>query len=384
MINVLMVLYWLLLWFLFMTWGGYYLFLVVLDKIKSFNSVVQYNSKLSQKKPLLTVVIAAKNEEKNIVQRINNLIDQNYPLDKLEIIVASDGSTDRTVLLSEEIGDQRIQILDFKINRGRAVVHNEAVRSANGEIVLFTDAETEFEQGFLEKIVKPFQDPEVGAVVGRIVYSNALDSGVTAAAGRYWNYEAHLRLLESNLDMLSFATGACSAFRKILYQELNPTEDIDYAQTLNVIIQGYKIKMVPEARAIDLIAGEIKQTFKNRVRQTSRAFTSITARLFSHQILLRPPIFLSILFHKTLRHLTPFLLIAVLGLNAFLYNEGLIYTILLLTQISFYFLSVIGLLINENKNIPKILLLPSNFVLINIGRFFGVIKALSNKQKATY
>jgi cellulose synthase/poly-beta-1,6-N-acetylglucosamine synthase-like glycosyltransferase len=375
-------LFWVSCFTIFLTWVGFYLILFVLKGVASHSSIDSNKDQTSFF--FVSVIIAAKNEEKNIEDRIQNLLGQDYPPDRFEIIVASDGSIDNTVPLLKKFNDPKIRVLDFKENRGRALVHNDAVIFAKGEIVVFTDAETKFSNNFLLKITAPFQNPEIGASVGRLVYSNRTETGITEAAYKYWDYEAKLRLLESRLGVLAFSSGACSAFRKKYYQNLLSIEDIDSAQTLNVVRQGLKIAFVPDAIAYDVIANTVSKTFKNRVRHTSKAFRSILSRLFTREIIKRPLLFLTILFHKTFRHLTPFFLLLIFITNIPLAGMGAFYRYMFFAQCVFYISSIIGITLNSKVKLPKLLVYLSNFLLINVGRFVGVLKAVRGEISATY
>ena len=138
--------------------------------------------------PCLSVLISAFNEEHSIAGRIKNILKNGYPLDKIEIIMASDGSTDETVFRARELHDQRVVIQDHKRNRGRAAVQNDGIAVARGEIIVFTDAETVFETGCLMALAKPFSNSSIGCVVGNLIYRTA-DSLVSISEGKYFSFE---------------------------------------------------------------------------------------------------------------------------------------------------------------------------------------------------
>jgi cellulose synthase/poly-beta-1,6-N-acetylglucosamine synthase-like glycosyltransferase len=349
---------------------------------------IWYEPKLARKgrKPLITVIIAVFNEEANIKRRIENLrsLEGGYPL---EIVIGSDGSTDNTVEVSRSLGYPEVKVFVFEENRGRAMVHNDCVVSANGEIVLFTDAETIFEKDFLENIIPHFEDPSVGAVSGRIFYLNEDKTDIGRSAGLYWKYEERLRVAESRLGIFGFGTGAALAMRKEAYRPIGPTEDVDYAATLEAAAKGYKVLYEPRARAYDYISETPAGAFKTRIRQTSRCFKSVLRRIFSTHILQkRPSLWAAALVHKTFRHLSPFFMATVLFTNFLLLGAGTFYICLFFIQLVFYGLAIFGYLFDASISGPVsgLFSLPYNFTILNISRGIGVILAVLGKDRATY
>lgn len=366
---------------LLLTWIIYPVGIVVLAKLGR-NHRLRNNGD----KPKISIIIAAYNEEKNITNRIENLLHQkgNYPL---EILVGSDGSTDNTVNITQALNYPGVKAFDFKENRGRALVHNDCATRADGEILFFTDAETIFEDDFIEKIAPYFSDPSVGAVSGRIYYVNKDKTSIGHSAGLYWNYEELMRVAESKLGLLTFGTGAALAIRKIAFNRLNATEDIDYAATLEACARGYKVLYEPQASAYDYISETPAGAFKTRIRQTSRCFKSVIQRIFTARILLKHPfIFCAAMLHKVFRHLTPFFMILLFFSNLFLLNAGPHFVVLFFLQIIFYLMALGGYLIDfyNLKLLKSLFSLPYTFLLLNISRGIGVVWAILGKEKATY
>ncbi|RLG29429.1 hypothetical protein DRN98_08420, partial [Methanosarcinales archaeon] len=217
---------------LFYTWIGYPFIIYLLTKIKRKPKVPTTPDEL----PSVSIIIAAYNEEKVIARRIKNLLEQDYPKEKMEIIVASDGSTDRTVGIAKQYEKYGVRILDFKQNRGRAAIQNDGVKEAKGEIVVFTDAETEFKKNFLKNITKYFAE-NIGCVVGNLIY-RPKDNSISQSEGLYFKFEKKIRELENRLGILATATGACMAVRKNLWKDLTPIDDSDFTTPLDIILQG--------------------------------------------------------------------------------------------------------------------------------------------------
>jgi poly-beta-1,6-N-acetyl-D-glucosamine synthase len=335
-------------------------------------------------RPSITIIIAAFNEEAAISSRIDNVLslDGNYTVD---ILVGSDGSTDSTVEIVKRLGKPNVHCVDFQSNRGRASVHNDCARFARGEILVFTDAESRFDKGFLSRIIPHFGDAKVGVVSGRIAYVKEKASCIGEAAGVYWRYEEAIRVAESQLGVLAFGTGAALAIRRELYVPIGRSEDIDYAETLEVRKRGRRICYETDAVCYDKISETTKGAFKTRIRQTSRAFKSIASRVFAPSLISKcPAVFLSAFLHKTLRHVTPFFMLAALVANTFLVTEGGFYQIMYFCQTVFYVAGIAGFFPVFRDRVPSRLLLPYNFVLLNCSRFIGVVHAIVGKEKASY
>jgi biofilm PGA synthesis N-glycosyltransferase PgaC len=343
------------------------------------------NANFSEKS-FISFIVASYNEEKNIKKRIENLIEiiGSYPF---EIIIGSDGSTDKTVKVAQSCGLSAVRVLDFKKNRGRAMVHNDCSEIAKGDILIFTDAETVFARDFIELIIRHFADDKTGAVAGRIQYLNENNSDIGKSAGIYWRYEEYIRTCESKLGILGFGTGAALAIRKEAYEKIRPNEDIDYASTLLAAAKGYNIVYEPKAMAYDYISESSGSAFKTRIRQTSRCFKCVLQKIFSKNIFLkRFDVFIAALLHKTFRHLTPFFMIFSFVCNVFLIGNHIVYDIIFLTQLLFYLLSFAGYIFQGKYKgrFRAIFSFPFNFTLYNISRFIGVWKAVFGKETSSY
>ena len=376
------IVFWLCIFLLGYVYLGYMLALklcLVLAKIVEQNNAKWVNSRFQ---PTISAIICAFNQEKVIAKRIQNFLSQDYPHTKIEIIVASDGSTDRTGQAIEPHEKPHVRVLEFKKNRGRAAVHNDAVSVAKGEILVFSDAETMCNTDFLRRISAPFADSTVGCAVGNLFYANK-DTGISASEHAYWKFEKKLRNLESRLGLLATGTGACMAVRRDLYRPLSPIDDCDFATPLDVLLQGFRVVYVQEAVAHDTVASTIIEEFRTRVRQTSKNLLGTLKRWAGRSWLLRPGVSWSLLSHKILRWLTPFLLAGVLISNFFLLDE-LFYACTFALQLMFYFVGALGLIADRlGKQIPVVSGITS-FCVACLGMALGVVKALTGHAPAAY
>lgn len=356
------------------TWAGYPLSLLILAAF--------VREKVCSRKPLprLSVLVAAYNEEKTIENRLQNIIDSDYPKDLLEIVVASDGSSDRTVELASAFGN--VTVLDFP-RRGRSLTHNEAVKRIESPIVILTDSATEFDRSFLATIAGYFSYEKTGCAVGNLIYKTG-QSAISECEGKYLSAEKKIRHFESKLNILATGSGACMALRKGLWTDLPPTHDADSAAPLDVIKQGYTVVYAEDALAYDVPPSSVEGEFRARVRQVSQEFVGIIKRLGWRGIIEHPLVSWGLFSHKILRWLTPFFMLIAFATNIFLLGEGPLYRAAFTAQSAFYLLAVAGFLGELGKKRVPLGSPVFSFCVANIGMGMGVIKGLAGRAPAAY
>ena len=264
--------------------------------------------------PRLSVVIAALNEAGNLRRRVENIWASDYPSDRIEIVVVSDGSTDETadVVAGLQREDPGLVLLENEVTAGRAASHNRAHEQATGEILVFTDAETAFAPDFLSRICAAFRDPAVGFATGALAFQNG-DEGVTApSVGFYWRFEQLLRQWESDSGLNVFGSGACCAVRRGLFRAIPPTGDVDFTTPLDVVRAGHLCVHEPGAQAYDRAADTPGQEFRARVRMTAKNFRGTLGRWGIGGLLRHPVYSWVLLSHKYARWLTPLALAGVM------------------------------------------------------------------------
>ena len=302
--------------------------------------------------PAVSIVVAAHNEEKNIVNRLHNLVAQDYPEDKLEIIVVSDGSQDQTNRLVEEFIQEHskspeyedsIILLHYDESQGKPSALNLGVGKAKGDIIVFADARQKFSEDAVQELVKNFSDPAVGCVSGELLFLKDRESKVQGEMGLYWRYEKMIRRKESDTGSVVGATGAIYAVRKNLFKDLPKSTLLDDVLTpLNIIHQGYRVVFDSQARAYDVVSKDTTQEWRRKIRTLAGNW-----QLFSLQPMLANPLCNSIWFrffsHKIYRLLVPFAFPVVL-VTGFLVNNivantiswGCILILLLATTAHFF------------------------------------------------
>ena len=376
------VVWWISFAIVFWYYVGYTIVLATLAKIKKPNDNIIYNYT-----PRVSIVISAYNEERVISRRIHNCLDLNYPKDKLEIIIGSDGSTDNTVKIAKEIAqqNQNIVVLDFQKNRGRSQVHNDCVQAASGDIICFTDADTVYERDCIRKLVRHYADPNVGAVGGELRSRSFSKDALGNGQGMYWRWEYALRRWQSILGVLTKTSGANMSIRKSLYHPLPNDIDIDQAVGPMVILQGYRVVHEPEAIAYEEFPTSMRGELHARRRFTIRALTA----LLRYKILLNPLKFPAISFHlisyRVVRYLVPVLLISLFISNALLLRESPnLYTITFIGQSLFYSLSIIGFILQRTGKKFFLFSIPFAFVWFYTGILWGLVEFISGKRIFSY
>ena len=371
------VLFWISVFWITYVYMGYYVCLKILSLLKkvTFRHDESYE-------PFVSIIVAAFNEEKNIEERILNLLKLDYPKDKFEIMIGSDGSTDGTVKISQRYCDKGVVVLDFKDNRGRSTVHNECVAKAKGDVIVFTDAETVFENDFLGKVARNYADERVGSVVGSLSYISKNE--YEKAEGFYFRFERSLRNMESKLGMLFSGTGACFSIRKKLYRELKPTEDIDFILPIDCIKEGYLVCIEPEAIAYDVPPGNVKGVYIARSRQVAKALSGILgvcgfAFWFRH-----PVVGWGIISHRIMKWLGGFLMAFAFVSNMFILNTGTVYVLTMAGQIFLYGLCLIGAVLRYFNKTFRLTDWVFIFVVANAGMSMGVLRAILGRIPSSY
>ncbi len=335
----------------------------------------------------ITVIIAAHNEGKRIAERIQNILQCDLPKGKLDVLVVSDGSTDGTREIVEKMGYPEVTAFDNTGVRGRAGAHNEAVRRARGEILLFTDADTHFGKNFITKVEKAFSDPEVGLVSGTLHYRNQDATDLTRSASLYWRFELWLRALESRLGLFAFASGACVAVRKELYRDIPPTGDVDFTTPLDVVLQGCHCVHLTDAVAVDEMPQNPAGEFKARVRMTAKNLHGTFQRWGWENWFIHPFYSWVVLSHKVLRWLTPVFLILLFGTTLYSWvmgPEDRFVGFILAGQLAFYVGGLLGALAQRLGYALPVATQIYNFLFANAGFLVGIWKIISNSVPSAY
>jgi cellulose synthase/poly-beta-1,6-N-acetylglucosamine synthase-like glycosyltransferase len=331
--------------------------------------------------PSVSLLISAYNEEEAIERKLRNCLELDYPKGKLEIIVGSDGSTDRTNEVINNYTSEGIKFYRWGRCRGKASVLNDLVPRAKGEIIVFTDARQALGNSAIRELVSNFADKNIGCVSGELILAGEKKSLIGEGLGLYWKYEKFLRRKESRIGSMIGATGAIYAIRKKLYVPV-PVDTLldDVFIPIKIVEQGYRAIFESRAKAYGRVSQKTKEEFVRKVR-TLAGNWQIFARLKNMLNPFKSKIALQLFSHKFLRVMIPYFLAAAFISNAFLLNISF-YKIAFVLQIAFYLFATIGSLLLKHK--IRLFNIPYTFCLLNITAVKGLYSFVGNHQKVTW
>ncbi len=346
--------------------------------------ITKRNIKKKAIEPFVTILIPAYNEEKHIAATIRNKLELDYSAEKIEIIVVSDGSTDKTEEIVEQFADRGVQLLRQGPRAGKTSALNLAVPLARGEIIVFSDANSIYESGALKAILANFADEEVGYVTGKMVYVNPDGTMVGDGCSAYMKYENFLRSRETRIGSVVGVDGGIDAVRKVLYQPMNPDQLPDFVLPLSVVEQGYRVVYESDALLREDSLQESSDEYRMRVRVSLRALWALfdkRAMFLSTGNLLYAWQMFS---HKIVRYLCFLFMGPALAANLMLITQGLVYQLFFLLQGSAYVLAFLSPLFERMGVKSKIAYLCYYFTLINVAAGHAFVKFLMGKKQVLW
>lgn len=332
--------------------------------------------------PSLTLLITAHNEAAQIGRKLTESLALNYPKEKLQILVASDGSTDDTVAIVQTFASQGVELVIVPQQAGKTNAQNIAVLRATGEIVVFSDATTEYHPDALQYLAGAFAGTGVGAVSGRYAYFDIKNCSVGEGSKAYAGYDNWLREMQSKTGSLTGCCGCIYAIRRELYTPLAPDIISDFVEPLHVLLQGATVKFEPRALAREDVGHKADKEFAMRVRVIARAWRGLAS---VREILApwkHPWISLQLFSHKLLRYAVPVLLIGIF-LSSWALRDILAYRLVLMMELGFYGAALLALLIPALQK-SRAFSLPMYFCVMNAAALWGSVKFLSGKNYVTW
>ena len=322
----------------------------------------------------VSFIVPAYNEERHLGDKLANLASLDYPRDRLEIILVSDGSTDSTNDILRRAEGGNVSVLCLPSRGGKASALNQAVRRARHGILVFSDAATVFAPDAVKKLVRHFDDPRVGVVCGALQFQASAESRQTE--GLYWRYESFLRLMESHIGVALTASGAIYAIRRECFVPLSPDTLVeDLVVTMNAHNLGYRVVYDPDARATDVAASTVAGEFARRVRIATGSFRALGGLLRGP---LDPVTAFAFVSHKLLRWTLPFLLIGMLLTSAALLDSAL-YRTLFVLQVLFYGWGLVGFLFRRRIQGVRYALVAYYLLAIHLAFLIGFMRYLSGR-----
>lgn len=370
--TILLAIFWSAVGLIFYTYVGFPLLLAV--RAWLFPKAIQKGDIT----PKVSLIIAAYNEEDVIEKKIQNILALDYPAEQLEFIVASDGSSDKTVALARPYADQeKIKLLDLP-RGGKNQTLNSAIPHATGDILVFSDADAMLKPDALKRLIAPFNDPKVGGVGGDFRYVKDGDDGEGEMS--YWNIDRLFKTWQSQAGSMTSATGQIFAIRRELFREVPLDTTDDFYISSQVPSAHLRLVFEPTAIATGKVTKSSKE-FRRKNRIAVRGLTGI--RHMKH--MLNPFNYgfyaIQLLSHKILRRLVALPLLIILIITPMLWNFGLFYRAALMLQLAFHGLALTGYLL-RNHPIGKFKLfsLPLFFNMVNLAMLIAVIHIARGKK----
>lgn len=371
-------LFWISLLLVFYTYAGYLLVLAVITKFKKNNMGID-----DEFLPALSLIIAAYNEEKTIEQKINGSLGMDYPKDRLEIIVASDASTDETDSIVKRFENKGVVLVRQPERGGKTAVQNFAASKAKGEILVFSDATTIYEKDVLKKMVRHFVDFRVGCVGGEEHFIKS-DREISEEAGFFWKYETLIRQKESDFNTMIGVSGCIFAIRKELYEPLDESLIEDFALPLKVAAKGFKTIYEKSAVCYEKAAQDTRMELARKTRIVSGGMNVIWKMRDLINPLKYPLLSFQILSHKILRWLAPVFMITLFISNMFLMPMETAFFITGILQILFYATAIIAYFGKNHWKLPKLPRLIYHFCVVNSAAVLGMVQFFRGEKKAIW
>jgi|SRR5689334_3725231 cellulose synthase/poly-beta-1,6-N-acetylglucosamine synthase-like glycosyltransferase len=333
--------------------------------------------------PRISVLIAAYNEEEAIERKIQQTLALEYPADKIEVLVLSDCSSDRTDEIVSAFPDSRVRLVRLPDRGGKTLAQNYGIKQATGEVIVFSDATAIYQSKALLYLACNYQDASVGAVSGRYQYFDPTEQSATGLGSvAFWNYENLIKTLQSRIHTITGCCGCIYSVRKTAYTELPGDIISDLVQPLQAIKKGYRVVFEDRALAYEETTQSTAEEFSMRVRVVTRAMRG----LLSVSDLLQPWKFFWPAFqlwsHKIMRWMVPLFLIVLLAAN-FLLLDFSFYRITLALQLFFYAAALLNMLLPLHRQ-WKPLGIPLFFCTLNAAALVSMIEICRGRKYVTW
>lgn len=334
--------------------------------------------------PSLSIIVAAHNEESANEAKIQNIFASDYPRERLEILVGSDGSSDRTEEIVRKYSGDGVGLISFPMQQGKSAIQNGLVVAASGEVLVFTDADCEFGPLALRALVAHFENQEVGLVTGAPTYVNEHENPVTANEGVYLRYETWLRREESERGLLAMASGSLFAMRHSLWRPLDRQLGDDFELPLRVALAGLRNVLEPSAQTVTRLSqNSARSMFWLKVRIISKDFRAIRTYKSVLNPFSRADLTFSLWSHKLLRWVVPYFLIGMLVSSGFLLHLPH-YRAAFAMEIGFFALAALSMLFGSKRRLGFPWSIATSFCIVNLAAFFGTLKSLGRRGSGSW
>lgn len=333
--------------------------------------------------PMVSFIIAAYNEEEVIAEKIRQTLQLDYPKDRMEIIVASDGSTDRTDDIVRSFADDGVRLYRGEGRKGKTNTLNGAVATASGEILIFSDSTGVYNAQAVRELVANFNDPRVGCVTGKVAYKY-VDAANSQGFGIYQRFAVAVRLAESRFGSQTSVSGSIHAIRRSLYRPADPAFSLDVIDAVHAVIGGQLVIYDRNAISLEEARARLRDEFRCRVRISVRGSSMIpyiTRQLIAHG---NWGYLFQMFCHKILRWWLWCMLLIAFVTNTMLLGQGGIYVVGWTLQLLFYLGGLVGIATARGGRKVPLLASISFFVMANSAMCVGALKALIGKRMPTW
>lgn len=377
------ILFWFFWIIIFYSYIGYGILIWLLLKFKTPPKELGEKAEISFE-PMVTLLVAAYNEEGIIEDKIKNTLALNYPVEKLIIYFIADGSDDRTVTIIEKY--PQIKLYFKKERAGKIAAMNRALKEVTTEISIFSDANTLLNKNCIKEIVKHYANPKVGAVAGEKKVVDPSHKSQTAGAGEglYWKYESFLKRMDSDFNTVVGAAGELFSVRTKLYEPVHSNILLDdFIISMKICMKGYKVVYEPLAYATEAPSFNMREEEKRKIRISAGGFQSIVILKPLLNIFKYGKLSFQYISHRVLRWaVCPLLLPVCLILNIIILikDNSVIYYFTGASQILFYAMALVGYIFSRLNLKQKIFYIPYYFVFMNVALYKGYLRFRKNKQ----
>jgi cellulose synthase/poly-beta-1,6-N-acetylglucosamine synthase-like glycosyltransferase len=334
-------------------------------------------------RPFVSFIIAAHNEECVIEEKLQTILASDYPREKMEILIGSDGSSDSTEEIVRKFQADGVGLVSFPQQQGKSAMQNRLVAAASGEILVFTDADSSLAPDALGFLLENFADASVGIATSHPRYANESENSIAENESIYFHYDGWLREQESVRGLLAMASGPLFAMRRSLWQPLDPNLGDDFVLPLQVAEAGLRNALDSRAKvAMPLAQNRADTMLRMKVRIVSKDLRG----LLTHHELLNPwkhgALAIGLWSHKLLRWFIPYFLLCLVATNLLLLGRPFFRGIFLL-QAAFYAVALVGFIL-RNRAVPFPWSVPFSFCLVNFAALLGTLKCLSGKTSGQW
>jgi glycosyltransferase involved in cell wall biosynthesis len=363
---------------MFYIYAGYPMILIVLSFF--------LNKKVKKEdfRPTVSILISAYNEAQSIAKTLENKLALVYPKEKLEIIVISDGSTDETDQIVKRFEPNGVKLIRQEPRAGKTAALNLSVTHATGEIIVFCDANSIYEEKALTHLTKNFNDPGVGYVTGKMIYIRPDDARTGDGCSAYMKYENFLRLIETRAGSIVGVDGGIDATRRKFYKEMAPDQLPDFVLPLKIVEQGYRVVYEPEAVLEEPLLTASKDEYNMRVRVVLRSLWTLWDMRHMLYFKDNKRFAWQLWSHKLLRYLSFVFLLTSYFTNMLLWSSGGFFKIFFILQNLCYLSAIIAPCLKNKGRLSNVLYLAHYFVLLHLASAHALVKFLLGKKQTIW